>query len=199
MIILKFDGLFSEFGEDLDQTRNAGFMCYGWIILRDQQIIGRGHGGVARGEDATSNVAEYLAMIEGLDALNDLNICDEPIEVHGDAKCVIDQMCGLSAVNSPTIVPFYRRAKRLAERFEYIEWVWKPRRHNKDADWLTRHALRQIFSDIKGYQEVIKKFDYRVAKRSHNNKFLHLLDLRVYFPPDSTMEFPVQNFFNQTT
>ena len=50
---------------------------------------------------AGSNAAEYLALIEGLEALEDLRIGNEPVEVRGDAKCVIDQMLGHAAVSSP--------------------------------------------------------------------------------------------------
>jgi len=31
-------------------------------------------------------------LIDGLDALTDLQITLEPVEIRGDAKCVIDQM-----------------------------------------------------------------------------------------------------------
>lgn len=185
MIFLKFDGLFSEFVDIKAPSRNAGFLCYGWIILRDDVVIARGHGGVARGWEATSNVAEYLALIEGLDALADLNLYHELVQVWGDAKCVIDQMRGASAVHSPTITPFYRRACRLAEGYRDIEWRWMPRRYNKDADFLTRHAMRQIYSDQNSYQAVIQAFDGGAASQINRRKFLHLCDLRVYLPPNN--------------
>ncbi|HEU0291561.1 MAG TPA: hypothetical protein VFR47_02430 [Anaerolineales bacterium] len=48
-----------------------------------------------------SNVAEYLALIEGLEALADLRIGEAAIEIRGDAKCVIDQMLRYAPVSSP--------------------------------------------------------------------------------------------------
>lgn len=182
MICLKFDGLFNEFEDIQAPSKNAGFLCYGWVIFWDGRLIARGHGGAARGLDATSNVAEYLALIEGLDALADLNLYDEPVEVWGDAKCVIDQMRGASAVHSPTILPLYQRARRLAEDYRQIEWFWTPRRNNKDADLLTRHALRQIYSNKASYRTAMHVFDGRQLSHSTGRKFLHLCDLRVYLP-----------------
>jgi ribonuclease HI len=186
MITLQFDGLFNECEQTAGIPKKAGFLCYGWIILQDEAVIARGHGGMARAHDATSNVAEYLALIEGLDALVDLGIHDnQSICIWGDAKCVIDQMRGASSVNSPTIIPFYRRACRLAQRFHAIVWIWRPRRENKTADWLTRHAMRQILADSEQYQAALKALDRTHSGTHANNKFHRLVDLRVYRPASS--------------
>ncbi len=179
MISLQFDGLFSEVATD---NRKAGFLCYGWLIWRGSLVVARGHGGVARAQDATSNVAEYIALIEGLDALSDLGDHHEPVQVFGDAKCVIDQMSGISDVNSPAIQPLYRKACKLADDFTSIEWRWKPRRHNREADRLTRLAMRQILTDPDCYQKTLQTLETCCGQRT-SRKFFPLLDLRVYLPP----------------
>ena len=179
MIHLQFDGLFSELDAN---SRKAGFLCYGWLIWHDSLVVARGHGGVARAHNANSNVAEYLALIEGLDALADLGDLNEPVMVWGDAKCVIDQMRGISGVNSPIIQPLYRKACKLADRFAIIDWTWKPRCHNREADRLTRLAMRQILSDPECYKATIQILE-SCSKQRLSTKFVHLLDLRVYSPP----------------
>lgn len=179
MFTLHFDGLYRGFPGDDENATKAGFLCYGWIILRGDQIIARGHGAYARGHHASSNIAEYLALIEGLDALTDLGLTDQAIRVVGDAKCVIDQMRGLAAVSSPHIRPLYRRAARLSQAFSNLSWEWKPRRHNRLADSLTRRALQQLRMDRRHCQAIAQTACPSDGRRA-NGKFLPVMDLRVF-------------------
>ncbi len=176
---LQFDGLYRGFPGDEENSAQAGFLCYGWIILHNEQIIARGHGVYARGHNASSNIAEYLALIEGLDALTDLGLTNQPIHVIGDAKCVIDQMRGLASVSSANIRPLYRRAERLSQGFLCLTWEWRPRRHNRLADSLTRKALQQLRMDLHRYQAIAQTVRPADRRRS-NSRFLPVLDLRVF-------------------
>jgi len=99
---------------------------------------------------AGSNVAEYLALIEGLEALGDMHIAHEAVEVRGDAKCVIDQMRGFASVSAPLTRKLYRRAKKMARGFKALTWVWVPRRENKSADRLSRRSFSypRCFTDL---------------------------------------------------
>jgi ribonuclease HI len=144
MLTLEFDGLFRSAPREMFLGEDAGFMCYGWVILRDGVVIARGHGGYVRAREASSNVAEYLGLIEGLEALLDLQNGREPVLVCGDAKSIIEQMQGFASVSAISIKPLYRKARKLARRFRRIYWNWTPRRNNQTADALTRRALRQI-------------------------------------------------------
>lgn len=173
MLTLEFDGLFRGAPDNLHLTSDAGVMCYGWVILRRGVVVARGHGGYARAHDASSNVAEYLALIEGLEALIDMQATREAILICGDAKSVIQQMQGKASVTANSIKPLNRRAARLARQFDRIYWVWKPRRHNHTADALTRRALHQIKANA-DQMETAFSFSPRSA-RLHS-----LLDLRMY-------------------
>ncbi len=173
MLILQFDGLFRGAPQDLHLRDDAGFMCYGWVILRDGVVIARGHGGYASAQAASSNVAEYLALIEGIEALLDMQVTSELIVICGDAKSVIDQMQGRASVSASSIKPFYRRACRLIQQFSRILWTWTPRRHNHTADQLTRRALRQIRAYPQQYE--------RAFQGNHQSMRIHsLLDLRMF-------------------
>jgi ribonuclease HI len=175
MLTLEFDGLFRGAPGNLHLTSDAGVMCYGWVILRDDVVIARGHGGYARGRDASSNVAEYLALIEGLEALIDMQATREPLLICGDAKSVIQQMEGEASVSASSIKPLNRRALRLAQRFSDICWTWKPRRHNHTADALTRRALQQIKSNATQMESA-----FACAPGHSSNRLRSLLDLRMY-------------------
>jgi ribonuclease HI len=178
MYTLQFDGLFMPVRAGATSSSQAGFMCYGWLISKNGHVIARGHGGCARSQDATSNVAEYLALIEGLDALHDMGIAAEPVAVMGDAKSIINQMEGTSNVVSNRIKPLYRRARRLSAFFRNLRWAWTPRRYNRQADELTRRAMRQIRRDPDSYQAALKCLGKPVSGKAFN-----LIDLRIYHSP----------------
>jgi ribonuclease HI len=178
---LQFDGLYR--GVETDEkppSAQAGFMCYGWVILKNKKEIARGHGGYIHGQNATSNTAEYLALIEGLEALRDLGLEHETIEVVGDARSVIEQMQGLSEVNAQRSQCVFQRARRLARHFTALTWTWAPRCKNHVADSLTRRALRQICHDPRCYHSALKSLQGQKSSQGQGSKFLSILDLRIY-------------------
>lgn len=142
MYTLQFDGLYRRIHVDTDGY--PGIMCYGWLILREDILVARGQGGYAHWKLATSNGAEYLALIAGLEALVEMNVCDDTILIQGDAKSIIEQMQNQSLTHSPRIQQFHRQARRLCRHFKHVQWCWTPRRDNHPADRLTREALKMI-------------------------------------------------------
>ena len=143
MYTLRFDGLYRN-RWIASPAHETGLMCYGWLIYRHGVLIARGHGGMFRGDEASSNTAEYLALIEGLSALRDLGVVHESIQAVGDSKSVIEQMSGSAGVNSARVKPLHSRAVNLSRRFSHLHWLWEPRKRNHAADELTRRALKQI-------------------------------------------------------
>lgn len=142
MYTLQFDGLFHRF--QLNTGSFSGIMCYGWLVTRDGDRIAQGHGGYAHWKLATSNGAEYLALIAGLEALIDLKAFDDPVLICGDAKTIIHQMQNQALIHSQRIDEFHRQARKLSRHFKDIRWMWTPRRDNHSADQLTRQALKTI-------------------------------------------------------
>lgn len=173
MLILQFDGLYRGVSNNSDIGDGAGVMCYGWVILRNRQVIARGHGGYIRGKEASSNVAEYLALIEGLEALLDIGAERQVVMISGDAKSVIDQMQGRATVSAHSIRPLYRRARKLFARFQQAQWCWTPRARNQEADALTRRALRQLRANP-GYEQAL------AALSKPSSRLMPVLDLRLF-------------------
>ena len=167
MYTLHFDGMLRIDGNE--QLHKNGLLGYGWLIRKDQVEIAHGFGIFARRGQASSSVAEYLALIEGLEALTDLRVERETVEIHGDAKCVIDQMDGLSAVSSPQLWKLHLRARKLTQRFHSLTWVWVPRRQNKQADALSRRGLR--------YLNCESSFS---TNKARSNELAPLVDLRIH-------------------
>ena len=185
MITLRFDGLFRGLVETDSpkfiegELRRAGILCYGWVITRNGRVIAQGHGAFARARGATSNVAEYLALIEGLDALADMDVQSEAVEVIGDARSIIEQMKGSASVSAQGIYPLYARASRLAHRFKKLHWSWKPRKYNKAADLLSRRAIQQVRSSTSSYEEALDRLGVSL-KGKDGTRLVPLLDLRIY-------------------
>lgn len=182
MYTLRFDGLYRNLTEGQVNSMQSGLLCYGWLISKGNKVLALGHGACARSWGASSNVAEYLGLIEGLDALLDFGLSRKQVKILGDAKSIIDQMTGRSGVSSEVIWPLYRRAKSLSDQFAFLRWHWTPRKENREADELTRHALNKIFyigSNLKTALEVVS---LPAAKGSKLSSLQHIIDLRVYQP-----------------
>ncbi len=182
MLTLRFDGLYRQIEGESAKNSRAGFMCYGWIIIKNSRIVAHGYGACASNHNASSNTAEYLALIDGLDALVDMGVRHELIMVMGDAKSVIEQMNGAAAVNAAASRTLYRRAKQLEREFSRLSWCWTPRQFNKAADLLTRRAMSQAQKDMQAF------LDHSLAPalpkdRTAPIKGLQpLIDFRVYRP-----------------
>ena len=88
---------------------------------------------------ATNNVAEYEALIAGLEKARDLGAAT--VTVHADSELVIRQMGGTYKVKSPNMKPLHARAKALADGFESCELRHVAREDNSEADALANEAL----------------------------------------------------------
>lgn len=174
-----FDGLFREEARGQYKNTRSGFISYGWLIYRDDRLIAHGFGVFALDKHAASNIAEYMALIEGLEALADFGVQKETVEIQGDAKCVIDQMCGAAGISSIPTQRLNNRASQLARRFKNLYWQWIPRRYNREADYLTKHAMRKIYSARQTFSDAIK--NPSVASIL-DGKVASVIDLRVYQP-----------------
>jgi ribonuclease HI len=145
MYELLFDGAY----QSSSKIHDAGMMSIGWLILRNERQVAHGYGVAARGVDASSNMAEYLALIDGLQALLDLRARGEPVVVCGDSQVVISQMRGGAQVNAELMRALHHQADQLARRLNIVAWEWVPRSQNHLADQLTRQALRLFHANPK--------------------------------------------------
>jgi len=89
---------------------------------------------------ATNNVAEYSALLAGLEAADRLAASE--VEVLSDSELLVRQMNGQYRVRNSGLKPLYDRARRLAERFEDFSIRHVRREHNLDADRLVNQALK---------------------------------------------------------
>ncbi len=95
---------------------------------------------------ATNNIAEYEAVLRGLQKLRDEYLPEHLKESHViikmDSKLVIEQLKGNYKVKHPNLTPRYLEVKNIIARsFPSVEFVHVPRELNKDADALANKAM----------------------------------------------------------
>jgi len=96
----------------------------------------------ARGEAigiATNNVAEYRALVAGLEQARDLGV--DGLEVVSDSELLVKQMRGEYKVKNAALRELSARAARLAEELGAVRYTAVPREHNELADRLVNEAL----------------------------------------------------------
>ena len=101
----------------------------GEVILEVSKFIGI----------ATNNVAEYIALVAGLEGAYELNP-DARILVRMDSKLVIEQMAGRWRIKHPDMQQLGARVQKLVAG-KQVRWQWIPREENSRADALANKAM----------------------------------------------------------
>ena len=89
--------------------------------------------------DTTNNVAEYRALIAGLETALESGVRD--LEVRLDSQLLVRQVGGEYRVKSANLKPLALSVSRLLREFDRIRVVHVPRRQNTVADRLANDAL----------------------------------------------------------
>src|SRR5919198_2815658 len=116
---------------------NPGPAAYGYVLeALDGTVLD------ARGEAigvATNNVAEYRALVAGLQAALSRGVTD--LEVVSDSELVVKQMRGEYKVKNAALRELSAEAARLARRLDSVVYTAVRREHNELADRLVNEAL----------------------------------------------------------
>ncbi|HVA19439.1 MAG TPA: ribonuclease HI family protein [Solirubrobacteraceae bacterium] len=90
---------------------------------------------------ATNNVAEYRALLLGLQRARELGASE--IDVVGDSELIAKQVKGLFKVKHEAMKPLHREAMAALGEFERWSIRTVPREQNEHADALVNAALDQ--------------------------------------------------------
>ena len=96
----------------------------------------------ARGEAigiATNNVAEYSALIAGLECAVEAGI--DELEVVSDSELLVKQMRGEYRVKNRALQDLFLDASRAARKIQRVTYTAVRREHNELADSLVNEAL----------------------------------------------------------
>jgi len=99
----------------------------------------------ARGEyvgEVTNNVAEYRALIAGLEAADGHGA--GAVRVCMDSELVVRQMRGEYRVKNAGLKPLHAAATRAAARLTSVRYVEVPRAENARADQLVNETLDRV-------------------------------------------------------
>ena len=90
---------------------------------------------------ATNNVAEWTALVLGLEAAAKRGILR--LSVRLDSELVVKQLRGEYRVKHAGLQPLYNRARQLLRRFSEVDVKHVPRKQNALADRLVNRLLDQ--------------------------------------------------------
>ncbi len=116
---------------------NPGPAAFGYVLEAEDGTILAAHGeaiGVA-----TNNVAEYSALIAGLERAAELDVAE--VEVVSDSELLVKQMTGEYRVKNEALRELSLTAARRARAVGKVTYTAVRREHNKEADRLVNEAL----------------------------------------------------------
>jgi ribonuclease HI len=116
---------------------NPGPAAYGYVLEAEDGTVLAAHGetiGIA-----TNNVAEYSALIAGLEKALELAVSD--VEVVSDSELMVKQMTGEYRVKNEALRDLSLEASRLARQLGSVSYRAVRREHNELADRLVNEAL----------------------------------------------------------
>lgn len=103
------------------------------LLVRDGKYLGK----------ATNNVAEYSALLLGLDWLLKNNLAHVgEVNIYMDSQLIVRQMKGEYKIKSDNIKTLAMEAKKKEKRLEVkVKYFEVPREKNSDADFLVNKIL----------------------------------------------------------
>ena len=116
---------------------NTGPAAYAYVLEDEEGDVVAAHGeaiGVA-----TNNVAEYSALIAGLEKAVELGVAE--LEVISDSELMVKQMRGEYKVKNDALRELSLRAGRLARELGGVRYTAVRREQNELADRLVNEAL----------------------------------------------------------
>ena len=116
---------------------NPGPAAFGYVLEAEDGTVLAAHGeaiGVA-----TNNVAEYRALVAGLERAAELQVGE--VEVISDSELLVKQMRGEYRVKNRALQDLFLDASRLARKIHRVKYTSVRREHNELADGLVNEAL----------------------------------------------------------
>jgi ribonuclease HI len=116
---------------------NPGPAAFAYVLEAHDGTVLAAHGeaiGVA-----TNNVAEYSALIAGLEKARELGL--QEVDVISDSELMVKQMRGEYRVKNEALRELSQRAARLAREIGSVTYTAVRREHNELADRLVNEAL----------------------------------------------------------
>jgi len=112
------------------------------VVAEDGTVLAE----VAEGlGETTNNVAEYTAVIRGLEEAQRLGASE--VLLRSDSQLLINQLTGRYRVKAPHLQPLYRRVRDLIRSFDRVDLEHVPRERNVAADALANLGVDRWLAD----------------------------------------------------
>ena len=150
---------------------NPGNMAIGIVIYKDGKLFKKISEAIGYG---TNNVAEYKALIRGLEEVKEIN--PERVDIYCDSQLLVKQLNKKYKVRNKGIVPLFIRVEEIIRTIPgKVYFIWNRRDDNTMADGLAKRALteeeiskrEQSVKDLK----VEQKDDYFLVSSSKPGKY----------------------------
>src|SRR4030067_1845676 len=90
----------------------------------------------------TNNVAEYSALIRGLEEAMSLGL--KKVEIFLDSELIVKQIKGEYRIRNMNLKPLWQKTKNILGQFKEYRLFHVPRELNRDADRLARKAIKNM-------------------------------------------------------
>lgn len=149
---------------------NPGNMAIGIVIYEDGELIKKISEAIGYG---TNNIAEYKALIRGLEEIKIIN--PERADIYCDSQLVVNQLNKKFKVRDKGIILLFNRVEEIRQTIpSKLNFIWERRNNNSIADDLAKRALleeeaikrEKAAKDLK----VERKVDYFVVSGSKSKK-----------------------------
>ena len=116
---------------------NPGPAAYGYALEAENGTVLAAHGEAIG--TATNNVAEYRALVAGLEKAVELGV--DELDVVSDSELLVKQMRGEYKVKNETLRSLHEQASDVAQALGSVRYRAVRREHNELADRLVNEAL----------------------------------------------------------
>jgi len=149
------------------QKDNTGSWAY--IIKDDGRIIASDRGIFS---NATSNSAEFFALLKGLEKARELGITH--LLIMGDSELVVKTVNDEYKLSALHLRPFLWKIKQLLRDFSYVVIKWVPRKANRAGGLAhatmrayteNRVAVKISDDDVKKIEEEYREYHQRIEER----------------------------------
>ncbi|GAH62421.1 unnamed protein product, partial [marine sediment metagenome] len=116
---------------------NPGNMGIGIVIYKDGELVKKISEAIGYG---TNNIAEYKALIRGLEEIKKLK--PERADIYCDSQLVVKQLNKKYKVKDKRMIPLYHKVNEICSTIPgKIYFIWDRRDNNLMADSLAKKAL----------------------------------------------------------
>ena len=150
---------------------NPGNMAIGIVIYKDGKLFKKISEAIGYG---TNNVAEYKALIRGLEEVKEIN--PERVDIYCDSQLLVKQLNRKYKVRNKGIIPLFIRVEEIIRTIPgKVYFIWNRRDDNTMADGLAKRALTE--EEISKREQSVKdlkvepKDDYFLVSSSKPGKY----------------------------